>query len=221
MQAAGNLAEEFPELVVQPVCADYTRPVRLPPAPAGTRRTVVFFPGSTIGNFEPEEAAPFLTRTAGLIGEDGAVLIGVDRPKDPEVLERAYDDPEGVTRAFNLNLLRRLNRDLGADFDLDGFAHRAVWNPSASRVEMHLESQREQVVTIPREDGTPARFTFAAGEALVTEHSYKYSPSRFDALARSAGLAITRTWTDPDEWFSVFLLEPSGSERPRLGPPGP
>jgi len=225
VEYAISVAAAHPELEVLPVCADYTRPLALPAPAREPRRTTVFFPGSTIGNFEPAEAQSFLERLAAMCGTGGAVLIGVDLKKDRARLERAYDDPEGVTAAFNLNLLARVNAECGADFDLDAFEHRAVYDEQRGRIEMHLVSRRDQTVRFPRGNGDDGRaVTFRAREFIDTEHSYKYDLPGFTALARRAGLDTERVWTDPERLFSVFLLRVpvrvnSGTRMaPRLGP---
>jgi dimethylhistidine N-methyltransferase len=200
-RVAAELAAEYPGVRVVPVAADYTQPVELPPLPAGARR-LAFFPGSTIGNFHPAEAAAFLTRIRRTVGPGGALVLGVDRRKDPGVLNAAYDDAAGVTAAFNRNMLARLNRELGATFDLERFAHRAFFNDEASRVEMHLVSLDDQVVQVA---GTPIRF--ARGETIWTESSYKYDEPRLDALVSAAGFRISRLWTDEDDRFWVVMLE--------------
>ncbi len=204
--SATRIASQHPSLDVLPICADYTAALRLPPIPRGAARRVGFFPGSTIGNFAPAEASRFLAGVARTCGPGGAILLGVDLEKDPRVLERAYDDAIGVTARFNLNLLARANRELGADFDLDAFRHRALWVPDsagAGRIEMHLVSARAQRVQV----GGRA-FDFARGESIHTECSYKWRLDAFDALARSVGLARRASWTDPRGWFAVLLLEP-------------
>ncbi len=167
-RVADELAALYPAVAILPVRADYTRAIDLPPLPAGTRR-LAFFPGSTIGNFDPTAARSFLSGIRQTVGDDGALVLGVDRRKDATTLEAAYNDREGVTAAFNRNMLVRLNRELGADFSLDFFRHRAIWNPDASRIEMHLESLGEQVVTV-----AGMAIPFAAGETIWTESSYKY-----------------------------------------------
>ena len=166
---------------------------------------MVYFPGSTIGNFAPREAAVFLRRIAEVCGPGGGALIGVDLKKDKAVLERAYDDREGVTAAFNLNLLRRFNRELGADFDLDGFRHLAFYDQELGRIEMHLVSRRRQTVRIGGET-----IAFAEGERVHTENSYKYSLDGFRDLAAGGGLAVERVWTDERRWFSVQYLTVAG-----------
>jgi dimethylhistidine N-methyltransferase len=203
---ARTLDRQFPRLEVLPVCADYTRALELPETARPARRTVVFFPGSTIGNFEPADAAKFLKRVATLVGENGAILIGVDRRKDPCRLELAYNDPEGVTAEFNLNLLSRINRELDADFDLARFAHSAIYNETAGRIEMRLISLEAQTVRIPDGRGSFRSFRLDAGEVIVTEHSYKYDVGGFSDLAGIAGLAISHQWTDPERLFSLFLM---------------
>ena len=199
--AAESLNAEFPGVEVIPVCADFSQPFEIPGGHEGQRR-VLFFPGSTIGNFSPQRAAGLLRNFAHIVGADGRVLIGVDLRKDPAMLERAYNDAAGVTAEFNLNVLRRLNTELGADFDLDAFSHRAVWNDTASRIEMHLVSARAQTIQLGDE-----QISIAADEYIHTESSYKYSLEGFAELAASAGLAVARVWTDRDALFSVQLLQ--------------
>jgi dimethylhistidine N-methyltransferase len=201
----------FPDLEVLPVCADYLQPVVLPPTRHKAGRNVVYFPGSTIGNFEPGEAAQFLRRIANVCRDGlpaiasaeagGALLIGVDLRKDRDVIEAAYNDSAGVTAKFNLNLLARANRELGADFNLKHWRHWAVYNPDAGRIEMSLISQIDQAVHIA--DYT---FEFRSGEKIITEFSYKYSPEGFAALARSAGFEFQKVWTDDARLFGVFYF---------------
>ncbi|HVK19390.1 MAG TPA: L-histidine N(alpha)-methyltransferase [Fimbriiglobus sp.] len=205
-RSAKELAARFPEVEVQPVAADFTRPFEVPDPAVATRRRVVYFPGSTIGNFGPAEALTLLTGIAGLSGPGGALLIGVDLKKEPEILNAAYNDAAGVTAAFNRNLLARMNRELGADFDLSAFRHRAFYNEAAGRVEMHLDSTRDQIVRL---GGQAIRF--AAGESIHTENSYKYAPNEFEQLASRAGLRLVTFWTDPRRLFSVQLYEVSDS----------
>ena len=199
LAAADRIRQRYPGLHVAPVHADYTAPFTLPDTPGA--RTVVFFPGSTIGNFEPDEARQFLARMARVAGPGGGLLIGVDLEKDEAVLERAYDDEEGVTAQFNFNLLTRINRELGGGFDLNRFRHRACWNADLGRVEMHLVSADDQTVTV---DGMAV--PFRVGEHIHTENSYKYTPERFAALAAQAGFDAVRVWTDSRQWFSVQYL---------------
>ncbi|MDB5373995.1 MAG: hypothetical protein JWP04_2637, partial [Belnapia sp.] len=160
-----------------------------------------FFPGSTIGNFEPEGAVAFLRRARTTLGSGSRMLLGADLVKAPAVLEAAYDDAAGVTAAFDLNLLHRLNREAGADFDVAAFRHRAIWNTALERVEMHLVAQREQVARLA---GRVIRF--AAGETIHTESSHKYRPERLAELAAAAGWRVEQRWTDPRALFSVWLL---------------
>jgi dimethylhistidine N-methyltransferase len=199
-QEAARLGRDLPRLRVLPVAADFTKPFGLPDA-IRSRPRVGFFPGSTIGNFEPPEAARFLRHAAGLLGRGAHFIVGVDLIKDAAVLDAAYNDAAGVTAAFNLNLLRRLNRELGADFDVDRFRHHAFVNRERKRIEMHLASCAAQNVhlcgrTIP----------FAPGETIHTENSYKYSVDSFQALASGAGWSPVAVWTDADRYFSVHAL---------------
>jgi dimethylhistidine N-methyltransferase len=196
-EAAGRVAAAFPAVEVIPVVADFTQGFDLPLAPP----LLGFFPGSTIGNFRREDAAGFLARLRLALGEGARLLIGADLVKDPSVLVAAYDDAAGVTAAFNLNLLARLNREGGADFDLGAFRHRAVWNAGAERIEMHLESLRDQRVMLGGR-----RIAFAAGETIHTEDSHKYRPDGFRTLAAEAGWREEALWTDEAGLFSVWLL---------------
>lgn len=198
---AAEIAARYPDVPVHPICADYTTPLRLPDLPRRARR-VAFFPGSTIGNFHPTEAAAFLHRIRRTVAADGVLLLGVDRRKDAAILHAAYDDAAGVTAAFNLNMLRRLNRELGADFDTSRFAHRACFDASASRVEMHLVSLERQSVSVAGE-----RIAFEAGESIWTESSYKYDRGALEAIVASAGFRIGRLWTDARERFWVAFLD--------------
>ncbi|HSJ07236.1 MAG TPA: L-histidine N(alpha)-methyltransferase [Longimicrobiales bacterium] len=205
---AETLRREFPGLGVHPLCADYTAEFVLPAPDPGVRRTIAFFPGSTIGNFEPPEARSFLRRLGGLCGRNGAILIGVDLRKSRRQLEQAYDDAQGVTAEFNLNLLRRINRECGGDFDLSAFRHRAIYDEDRGRIEMHLVSDRPQVVRIDDDRGGAHTLAFEAGEVIVTEHSYKYSVEGFTALAAEAGYASKAAWVDDEFLFSVHWLQP-------------
>ena len=199
--ARERLRDEFPQLSVLPVCADFTQSFELPhDLPTGQRRAV-YFPGSTIGNFEPDDARRLLRMMAGTCGPGGGVLIGVDLKKDRETLERAYNDAEGVTARFNLNILTRMNRELGADFVPARWRHRAAFNEAEGRIEMHLVSTTAQTVHI---DGVG--IPFAANESIHTESSHKYELDQFAAMARAAGLKTRRVWTDPDDFFSVHHL---------------
>ncbi|HKT71807.1 MAG TPA: L-histidine N(alpha)-methyltransferase [Steroidobacteraceae bacterium] len=199
--AAQRIASSYPRLEVLPVCADFTQPFSLPRARGGSRRVVVFFPGSTLGNFDSAAARDLLRSVRRIAGSNGGLLIGYDLVKDPAILRAAYNDRAGVTAAFNLNVLHRLNRDLGADFDPAAFRHDALWVPGPSRIEMHLVSLREQTVQLGDE-----AVTFAAAERLVTEHCHKYTPQSFAALADEAGWKGERTWTDEQSYFNVQYL---------------
>lgn len=201
VNSAEQLHAQFPGIEILPVCADFTQDFELPESSQPPLRTVVYFPGSTIGNFDPEDALDLLRRMAGLAGEGGGVLIGVDLEKDSAMLERAYNDKAGVTAQFNLNILERLNRELGADFDQDGFAHEAIWNASRHRIEMHLVSRRAQRVTL--RDHT---VSFALGESIHTESSYKFTLERFANLAAQGGLTVDQVWMDERGLFSVQYL---------------
>jgi len=199
-RVAAELEADYPTVAVRPLCADYTHALELPPLPPHDRR-LAFFPGSTIGNFHPAEATAFLRRIRRSVGAGGALVLGVDRRKSAAVLDAAYDDRAGVTAAFNLNVLRRINRELGADFDLSRFRHRAFFNDDASRVEMHLESVVPQTVQVAGE-----RFEFAAGETIWTESSYKYDEEQLATVANAAGFRIERLWTDAGDLFWVGFL---------------
>ncbi len=201
-EAAGLLARDYPQLRISPVCADFTQPFDLPVHIAAARRRIVYFPGSTLGNFETEAARQLLATMRTIIGRKGAVLIGIDLRKSPEVLERAYNDAAGVTAEFNLNALRHLNRELGADFDLDAFEHSALWIEDMSRIEMHLVSTRDQEIHLGDETVKIRR-----GEHLRTECCHKYTLEGFAELAAEADLAVTHVWTDAERQFSVQLLE--------------
>jgi dimethylhistidine N-methyltransferase len=200
-QSAHSLAHAYPHLDVLPVCADYTTRFHVPEPDVSATRRVVYFPGSTIGNFEPDDALAFLRRIARVCGPGGGLLIGVDLKKDPSVLHAAYNDAQGVTAAFNLNLLARLNRDLGADFDVSAFAHYAFYNPRRGRIEMHLVSRAPQRVRIDGET-----IPFADGESIFTESSYKYAMLDFTDLAKRAGFNSEQVWTDAQRRFSVHYL---------------
>ncbi len=200
-RSAQSIADEYPGLEVLPLCADFTRPLELPVPRRQPARRVVTFPGSTIGNFTPDEAVALLRRTAALCGRGGGLLLGADLRKDRRVLEAAYNDRRGVTAAFNRNLLVRINRELGADFAVDRFAHRAFYNAAEGRIEIHLVSRRDQRVHVG-----DAEFAFAAGESIRTEYSYKYRLRDLDDLGAAAGFEVERFWTDEREYFSVHYL---------------
>jgi len=196
LEASQQMCRRYPKLRVSPVCADYTKQLALPAIAA--RRNVVFFPGSTIGNFEPSEAMQFLRRARAMAGPASGLLIGVDLKKDPAVLHAAYNDAQNVTAEFNLNLLSRINRELNANFDVARFAHYAYFNPRLGRIEMHLLSLRDQAVRIGRE-----RVGFKEGESIFTESSYKYTIADFEQLAVEAGYRLERAWLDEKRNFSV------------------
>jgi dimethylhistidine N-methyltransferase len=200
VREAAQLQQDLPGLKVVPIVADFTRPFGLPNSIAGLSRTG-FFPGSTIGNFEPHQASAFLQHAARILGPGATLIIGVDLIKDVDILNAAYDDAAGVTARFNLNLLTRMNRELGADFHLDAFCHQAFYNIERRRIEMHLASRKRQSVKV-----CGRTIDFRAGETIHTENSYKYSVESFGALARGAGWSPVAVWTDPKGWFSVQAL---------------
>lgn len=203
VQSARELSLEFPELQISAVCADFTVPLALPDSlcAAATRRAG-FFPGSTIGNFDPKDAVDLLSRIGALLESGGRLLIGVDVLKDAAILEPAYNDAKGVTAAFNLNLLIRINRELSANFNLKQFVHHAVLNREKSRVEMHLRSRVAQNVEV-----AGRTFYFRTGETIHTENSYKYSTENFERLALAAGFSVVRRWSDAKGLFAVYCLE--------------
>ncbi|MGZ5807104.1 MAG: L-histidine N(alpha)-methyltransferase [Croceibacterium sp.] len=198
---AVRLRRDYPGLKVEPVCADYMALTDLPADVNGATR-LGFFPGSTIGNLEPNEATAFLRRARSLLGPTGCLVMGVDLKKDPRRLHAAYNDSAGVTAEFTLNLLRRMNRELEANFDLAGFAHEAFYNAAEGRIEIYFRSLRAQTVTV-----VGRSFTFSKGERVHTEYYYKYDDAGIDTLARSGGFSIEHTWTDPDRLFAVTYLE--------------
>ncbi len=202
LKSAAAIETEYLDLEVLPVAADFTTSFTLPEPERAARRRVVYFPGSTIGNFTEKGAVALLEGVAECCGPGGALLIGVDLRKDVDTLERAYDDSAGVTAAFNRNLLVRMNRELGADFDVDAFEHSAVWVEDAGRIEMHLVSRSDQAVSLDGEE-----IEFERGESICTEHSHKYTLEGFAALAARAGFRVQEVWTDEDALFSVQLLE--------------
>jgi dimethylhistidine N-methyltransferase len=200
LDSAHTLAVEYPDLEVHATCADYSQAFHLPYCPDHLARAA-FFPGSSIGNFEPKEAQVLLKRVAQVLGSNGRLVIGVDLKKDQSVLEAAYNDTAGVTAAFNLNLLTRINRELAGQFKLDQFTHDAFYNASLGRVEMHLRSTCAQSVTVADQ-----HFDFKDNETIHTECSYKYSVAEFHALARPAGWVADEVWLDAAERFSVHCL---------------
>ena len=198
---AKTLAEEYPKIEVHAICADFTEAVELPYKPKEPHR-VAFFPGSSIGNFHPESAVDFLANIATMIGTGGGLLIGVDLKKDKKILDAAYNDEQGFTAAFNKNLLDRINRDTDANFVSNQFQHRAFYNESKGRVEMHLVSETDQYVSI---DGK--YFSFAKGDGIHTECSYKYTAAEFKKLAKKAGFASKNVWIDNNRLFSLHYFE--------------
>lgn len=199
--SVASLSREFPDIPILPVCADFTEPVALPRPLRRPRRKIVYFPGSTIGNFEPNDALKLLRQMRAEMGPNGAVLIGVDLHKDAATLEAAYNDAAGVTAAFTLNMLARFNRELDADFDVAAFRHRARYNTLAGRIQTHIVSACEQDVHIGGKV-----IHFGEGEAMLVEYSCKYLLAEFAQLAQRAGLAVARVWCDDERKFSVQLL---------------
>jgi dimethylhistidine N-methyltransferase len=197
---AAALRADFPGLDVHPVTADFTAPFELPQAISAMPK-VGFFPGSTLGNFEPHEACAFLRSARDILGHGAQMVIGVDLEKDERVLYDAYNDAAGVTARFNLNVLHRINRELGGDFDVGAFIHRAIYNRDRHRIEMHLISRKALTARI-----LGRNFSFRAGESIHTESSYKYSLDRFNALARGSGWTPLESWTDAAGMFSVHAL---------------
>lgn len=203
-QTAEKLRRAYPDLLIAPVAADYTGDFALPTLPTASKH-VVYFPGSTVGNFSRRQANAFLHHAAETAGPGGGLLIGIDLVKDPATLEAAYDDAAGVTAAFNLNLLHRINRELGGTFDPDGFRHLALWNEDERRIESFLVSRREQTATVA---GVP--FRFDEGERLHTESSHKYTIEGFADEAAEAGFELKHAWTDERGWFAVLYFEVAG-----------
>jgi len=200
-QAAGQVARDYPWLEVHATCVDFTAPLNLPWCPADAHR-LIFFPGSSIGNFDPQQAEQFLSNLRSVAGKNGSLLIGVDLKKDPAILDAAYNDQQGMTAAFNLNLLYRIQRELGADIKPEQFTHRAFYNGQRGRVEMHLVSQQAQEILIG-----DRRFHFAADETIHSESSYKYSVEEFIQLAARAGYVSRQVWIDADDLFSLHYFD--------------
>jgi L-histidine Nalpha-methyltransferase len=199
--SARELSKDFPGLPVLPVEADFLRPVPLPEEVANLPK-LGFFPGSTIGNMQAFHAVNLLRAMRDWLGDGARLLIGMDRVKSPDILVPAYDDAQGVTAAFNLNLLERINRELSGTIPVDAFRHRAIWNPDAARIEMHLEAQRDVTFTV---EGRP--FAMRANETIHTENSHKYGPNGSRMLLRAGGWTPIEEWTDPQDWFSLVLCE--------------
>jgi dimethylhistidine N-methyltransferase len=199
-RSAQQLANDYPELSVHAVCVDHTKPFQLPNEIPAHRR-VLFYPGSSLGNFKPHEAIDFLQELRNQGGDDSALLIGIDTKKDSDILNHAYNDAAGVTAAFNLNLLTRINSELGTKIAVDRFAHHAFYNEAKSRIEMHLVSKQEQTLHILQH-----KFHFDAGETIHTENSYKYSVNEFQTLVTKAGWVCDQVWLDDKHYFGVYFL---------------
>ncbi|MEO0529088.1 MAG: L-histidine N(alpha)-methyltransferase [Planctomycetota bacterium] len=206
---AEKLSQAYPTIDIVPVAADFTRPFELPALAREASHAAVYFPGSTIGNFVPDDAASLLKQIAQLVGVGGGLVIGIDLQKETAVLEAAYNDAQGVTAEFNKNLLRRINNELDADVTIEGFEHRAVYDDDAGRVSLSLVAEEPQTATIEGE-----AIDFAAGEAIHTEYSHKYTIDGFAELAAHAGFQLRKAWTDPKEWFAVLhlVVEASAAE---------
>jgi L-histidine Nalpha-methyltransferase len=204
LQATARLATQFPRVEMLPVCADFTRALPLPRAQRHAQRTLMFFPGSTLGNFTDHDAVRLLQAMRLSMGLDGMALVGIDLVKDAALIEAAYNDAAGVTARFTLNLLARLNREIGSDFDLDAFAHRAVYVEDRERIETFLVSLREQDIQIAGQ-----RIHFGRDEAMQVEYSHKYTDARFATLAAAAGLRVSHGWNDAQDWFGLRLLQPA------------
>lgn len=203
--ASAMLEQEFPELQIAPVCGDFMEEIQLPELPMAYQGVVTYFPGSTIGNLNDTNAVALLNRIR-LLDQDSDLLIGIDLEKDHQILLDAYNDRQGVTAEFNKNLLLRINAELNGDFDLSLFDHRAIYNPTAHRIEMQLISRIEQTVTVEGES-----FEFAVQESICTEHSHKYTVERFAHLAAEADFRVARVWQDARRWFAVLLLTPEST----------
>lgn len=202
LKTAVGLRQQFPDIEVLPTVADFTeKSLELPAPKIKPTHAAVYFPGSTIGNLLPQNAEQLLENIAELVGVDGGLLIGIDLRKDPAVIEAAYNDAEGVTKQFNLNILNRINQELNGDFDLSQFEHLAFYNEDFGRVELYIVSQRDQTVHVGDQ-----RFDFRAGERIFTEFSHKYSIEGFSELAGRAGFSLHQSWTDPQNLFAVLHL---------------
>jgi dimethylhistidine N-methyltransferase len=201
-QVGLSLQAEFPQIEVMPVVADFTKSFEIPSLETSETRRVIYFPGSTIGNFQRSDAKSLLASMAGNAGDDGGVLIGVDLDKDRDVLHAAYNDSKGVTAEFNLNVLRRINDELGGGFNLDHFRHEAKFNNELSCIEMHLVSTRNQTVNVCKYS-----FQFEENESILTEYSHKYTVDSFAEMASEVGLSMKNVWTDSNGMFAVMYLE--------------
>ncbi len=201
IKTADKLQANYPDLEVLPLIADFTKSFELPDAKREPSHAAVFFPGSTIGNFLPQAAVSMMKTIANILGPQGGLLIGIDLHKDSKILEAAYNDCQGITDQFNLNVLHRINDELEADFDVEHFSHQAVYNVEQGRVEIYIVSERDQVVTV-----FDRRFEFSAGERILTEYSHKYTIDGFVELASQAGFSLHKHWTDERELFAVLHL---------------
>lgn len=208
LRTAESLRCSYPSLEVLPVVADFTRSFELPSSRRDASHVALYFPGSTIGNFTPQAAGAILESMSKFLGRGGGLLIGVDLQKEVSVIEAAYNDAEGVTAAFNLNLLARINRELDSNFDLAMFAHRAVYNDTEHRIEITIQSLREQTVRVGNQ-----RISFAAGEEILTEYSHKYTIEGFAKFASRYGFTLHHHWTDPKDYFGVLHLVLEGASR--------
>ena len=207
IKTAANLRKSYPAIEILPLVADFTEPFELPVASRKPSHAAVFFPGSTIGNFVPESAATMLNSIAGILGPNGGMLIGVDLQKDTAIIEAAYNDSQGVTDEFNLNVLHRVNRELGANFNIDQFKHKAIYNQDHGRVEIYVVSQCDQTVTLGEQ-----AFQFSANEHVLTEYSHKYTIDGFVELANRAGFSLHKHWTDDQNLFAVLHLVNESTE---------
>lgn len=201
LETAIGLRESFPEIEILPVTADFTEGFALPETTRPYTHAALFFPGSTIGNFPPDQAVELLNQLSKTLGSDGGLLVGVDLQKAPARIVAAYNDSQGVTAEFNLNILHRINRELGGDFQVDQFEHEAIYNEEHHRVELYVVSQVDQAVTLNGET-----FHFRAGERVFTEYSHKYTIHGFESLANQAGFSLHKSWTDENEWFALLHL---------------
>ncbi|MEH6450104.1 MAG: L-histidine N(alpha)-methyltransferase [Oleispira sp.] len=209
LASAESLMEDYPWLNVYAACVDYSQPVRLPADMITSAQKLGFFPGSSIGNFSPQEAQIFLQGVRGTLGKDGAMLIGIDLQKDKDVLEAAYNDCQGVTAAFNFNILHHINSVLGTQFNAEYFEHKAIYSEVKGRIEMHLVSTMDQIVKISDSsdaDGESKNIIFKAGESIHTENSYKYSKQGFTDLVEGAGFEVRECWSDEKDYFAMFYL---------------
>jgi dimethylhistidine N-methyltransferase len=207
MESARRLSQEFPNLQILPIAADYLKPFFIPrQLLRDASQRLAFFPGSTFGNFEPEEAQNFLKTVATHVGKNGLLLMGIDLVKDPTILEKAYNDSQGITAAFNLNLLNRMNREFKANFNLNSFAHKALYNRTEKRIEMYLFSLEDQLVRFGN-----TTLAFKQGEVIHTENSYKFERKSFEYFIDQVGFSPLQRWNDPEEMFAVYLLEVKSS----------